>query len=47
MGLSDDALIDCVRAGDAAAFDEIYARYAAPLRRHVLGTVRDEAVAVP
>jgi len=45
MSLSDDALIERVRAGDAAAFDALFARHAAPLRRHVLGTVRDEAAA--
>jgi RNA polymerase sigma-70 factor (ECF subfamily) len=45
MALSDDALIERVRAGDAAAFDALYARFAAPLHRYVLGTVRDEAVA--
>jgi len=32
-------------AGDAAAFDELSARYAAPVRQRLLRIVRDQAAA--
>ncbi len=42
---SDEALFAAYRAGDAAAFETLFARWQAPLRRHLSRTLDDPAAA--
>ncbi len=45
MGLSDEELFRRIQAQDRAAFDDIYSRYAAALRLHLLRMLREPASA--
>ena len=40
---SDTALFHRIQSHDQAAFDEVYSRYAAGLRSHLLRILRDES----
>jgi len=42
---SDRALVECVLAGDAAAFEALLERYRAPIRRHLLRYTHDDVAA--
>ena len=42
MAQPDQALLERIRERDVAAFDEVFERYNALVRRHLMGVVRDE-----
>lgn len=41
VGYADTALVRMINAGDAEAFDNIWQRYAHPIRRHLRGILRN------
>jgi len=45
MGEADEQLMLAYRAGDAAAFEQLYQRHKGPLYRFVLRSIRDRALA--